>query len=155
MKNKIIPGILKSYSGNYAVVTLPQFSEKTEIEEVQVLRKNINSKDKPQVDDSVLIVFDDYGDSYVLGSLTNEAQPDTSGNDKDIVLDNGVISLSLYNDGKFEVKNQTNELIAIIDELLTKLIVSTTATAVGAQSLSIALDGSLATIQAKIATFKK
>ena len=71
----------------------------------------------------------------------------------DIVIKNDNIEMVLDPNGKISISN-TEELIDLIEQLLTALETSTVATSLGPQSLSKVLDGTITTIKTKISTFK-
>ena len=161
LHQNIIFGDLKSYSGQYAVVELPQFDDSIDdrtIEEIMVLTPNALSQNMPHEGDKVAVIFDEYGEALLLGSVHNEAVERPDDAVKNIVFDSSQISLTLRDDGKLEIKNNNNELIDLIVQLFDLLLNSTTATALGAQKLSIALPDSttslLGQLKAKVETFK-
>ena len=77
---------------------------------------------------------------------------------RDYILDNVVIKndnieMVLDPNGKISISN-TEELIDLIEQLLTALETTTVATSLGPQALSKALDGTITTIKTKVSTFK-
>jgi len=127
--NRILPCELLSYSvDGYATVKLPQYEgdiRDLTIEEVVPVNTNSLSQFNPKIGDKVLVCFDHFGDSYLLGSLHCQQQPFTEPllPDQNQVVANDNISLKQTALGQFGVtKNNivpvppftNNELLDII-----------------------------------------
>lgn len=138
MRNHIEPGTLKEYDGQYATVALDSYEDELFREEVILLGANSKSQNLPFVNDKVLLVWDAFGECYMLAALLCEQQTRPQEDTLERVSDNGFLSVRTTAGGKVEIKNSTAELITILHDLVSALEIGTTPTMLGPQLMSTA-----------------
>jgi phage baseplate assembly protein gpV len=160
IRNQIQTAKVIGYKDGYAVVTLHASGDAEPIEEVMPLRTNTASQALPEVGADVLVAADNNGDLYLLGAIASDNQPLPSpSGEKEIVSDNGSISITQTAQGQIEIKNQSQELIDLLVSTLDLLLSATTTIPPGGgtMNLSIALPPGLSALDAlklRLETFK-